>query len=571
MNTHIGDHYLMDELLERLCLSGGPTPEQELSGEAASLIRFMDEMPGGFLIYCADRGEKLLYANQVLLRMFRCSTMDELRAHTGNSFRGLVHPDDLDEVEQSIRTQISTDQYHLNYAEYRIRRRDGAVRWTESYGRFVHSEAAGDLFYVFLTDATEKRERSLREKTELVSRQEDLLADALAKANSAISSKNVFLSNMSHDMHTPLNAIFGFTSLAKLNLDNQEETLEYLDRVETASRQLLDMIDKVLEASSMSDTAGAEQAECNLTDTLQEVYDFLQPQAQEKNIAFALESDRLLHRAVYADQEKLHQLLLYLANNAVTYTNPGGHVSITAEELQMLPHDYAVYRFIVADDGIGISPEFVEKIFEPFSREKNSTLSGVHGIGLGLTIAKDIVEMMGGILDVSSEVGKGSTFTVSLTLQVQTEPTGRHDASAPDSGIQRLLLAEDNDINREIEAELLTHMGFAVDSVENGREALEKVTYAPPGYYDLIIMDLQMPVMDGWEASKAIRALPDPVRAKIPIVALSANAMVSDQQRSMDSGIDVHMIKPMDLVQLLDTIELLTDKKRPEQGTSGLG
>ena len=571
MNTHSGGHYLIDEILERLCLSEQFDPEQELSGEAASFIRFTDEMPGGFLIYCADRGEKILYANQTLLRILRCSGMDEFRAHTGNSFRGLVHPDDLDGVEESIRAQISANQYHLNYAEYRIRCRDGAVRWTESYGRFVHSETAGDLFYVFLADATEKRERSLREKAELVSRQEELLADALAKANAAISSKNIFLSNMSHDMRTPLNAIFGFTSLAKLNLDNQEEALEYLDRVETASRQLLDMIDKVLEASSLSDAAGAEQVECDLTDTLQKVYDFLQPQAQEKNIAFALESDRLRHRAVYADQEKLHQLLLYLANNAVTYTNPGGHVSITAEEVQVLPHDYVVYRFIVADDGIGISPEFVEKIFEPFSREKNSTLSGVHGIGLGLTIAKDIVEMMGGILDVSSEVGKGSTFTVSLTLRVLTEPSGQNGAPAPDSGVQRLLLAEDNDINREIEEELLTRMGFAVDSVENGREALEKVTYAPPGYYDLIIMDLQMPVMDGWEASKAIRALTDPTRAKIPIVALSANTMVSDQQRSKDSGIDAHLVKPLDLALLLDTIELLTDKKRPESGNLGLG
>ena len=565
MSTHSDGHYLIEEILRQLCQSEEFDPEQEMSGEAASFVRFMDEMPGGFLIYCADRGEKILYANRNLLRIFQCSTMDEFRAHTGNSFRGLVHPDDLDEVETSIQAQISASRHDLDYVEYRIRRRDGAIRWIEDYGHFVRSKAMGDIFYVFLVDATEKRERSLKEKADLVSRQEKLLAEALAKANVAISSKNAFLSNMSHDMHTPLHAIFGFTSLAKLSIDNREEVLDYLDRVETAGRQLLDMIDKALEASSQSDTAGVEQTECDLRDALQKVYDFLQPQASEKNITFVLESDRLRHCLVYADQEKLHQLLLHLANNAVTYTNPGGHVSITAEEVQNLPHDYAVYRFIVADDGIGISPEFVEKIFEPFSREKSSTLSGVHGIGLGLTIAKDIVEMMGGILDVSSEVGKGSTFTVSLTLRVQTGPAGTGDAPAPDSSIQRLLLAEDNDINREIEEELLTHMGFVVDSVENGREALEKITYAPPGYYNLVIMDLQMPVMDGWEASKAIRALPDPVQAKIPIVALSANVTDSDQQRSKDSGIDAHLVKPMDLALLLDTIEALTDQKRPEK------
>ena len=557
--------HLIEETLRQLCLSGGFAPEQELSGEAASFIRFMEDLPGGFLIRCADRGGKLLYANGVLLRMFGCSAMDELLDYTGGSFRGLIHPDDLDEVEQGIQAQVSASQYHLYDAEYRVRRRDGAVRWVEAHGHFVHSDAAGDIFYVFLGDATDKWEHRLKEKADLVSRQEELLAEALAKANVAISSKNAFLSNMSHDMHTPLHAILGFTSLAKLNLGDQEETLDCLDRIETAGRQLLDMIDKVLEASSMTDTAGAEQAECDLRDALQKVYDFLLPQAQEKNIAFALESGRLRHSAVYADQEKLHQLLLYLANNAVTYTDPGGHVSITVEEVQELPHDYAVYRFIVADDGTGISPEFVEKIFEPFSREKNSTLSGVHGIGLGLTIAKDIVEMMGGILDVSSEVGKGSTFTVSLTLRVQTRPAGQDNASASDAGVQRLLLAEDNDINREIEEELLTHMGFAVDSVENGREAVEKITYAPPGYYNLVIMDLQMPVMDGWEAARAIRSLTDPTRAKIPIVALSANVTDSDQQRSRESGIDAHLVKPLDLALLLDTIETLTDQKRPEK------
>ena len=569
MNIHSDGHYLIEEILRQLCLSEEFDPERELSGEAASFIRFMEDLPGGFLIRCADRGGKLLYANGVLLRMFGCSTMGELLTYTGGSFRGLIHPDDLDEVEQSIRAQISASQYHLYDAEYRVRRRDGAVRWVEAHGHFVHSDAAGDIFYVFLGDATDKWERSLKEKADLVSRQEELLAEALAKANVAISSKNAFLSNMSHDMHTPLHAILGFTSLAKLNPDDRAEVLDYLDRIETAGRQLLDMIDKVLEASSQSDTAGVEQSECDLRSALQKVYDFLQPQAQEKNIAFILDFSGLRHRAVYADQEKLHQLLLYLANNAVTYTDPGGHVSITAEEVQTLPHDYAVYRFIVADDGVGISPEFIEKIFEPFSREKNSTLSGVHGIGLGLTIAKDIVEMMGGILDVSSEVGKGSTFTVNLTLRFQNRPTGQDSAPAPASSIQRLLLAEDNDINREIEEELLAHMGFVIDSVENGRDALEKVTYAPPGYYNLVIMDLQMPVMNGWEAARAIRALPDPARAKIPIVALSANATDRDQQRSRDSGIDAHLVKPIDLALLLDTIEALTDQKRPEKRVMG--
>lgn len=554
---------MIEEILRLLCQSQEDSQPEPPTGLASAFVEFMNEMPGGFLIYRAGGEEQILYANRALLRIFQCADMDEFRAHTNNSFRGLVHPDDLDEVEESIREQISASQYDLDYVEYRIRRRDGAIRWIEDYGHFVRSKAVGDIFYVFLGDATEKRARSLKEKATLVSEQQGLLADALAKANLAITSKNTFLSNMSHDMRTPLHAIFGFTSLARLNVNDPKEAAHYLDRVENASRQLLEMIDKVLEVSSLPDSANARETECDLRDTLKDVYDFLRPQAQEKDIAFTLDTSGLRNAAVYADQDKLHQFVLYLANNAVTYTDPGGHVSITIDEVRSLPRNYAVYRIIVADNGIGISPEFVEKIYEPFSREKNTTLSGVHGIGLGLTIAKNIVDMMGGTLDVRSELGVGSIFTATITLRLQIQYDSIRKAPAAAGTAQRILLAEDNDINREIEMELLQRMGFVIDPVENGQEALEKITYAVPGYYDLILMDLQMPVMDGWTAAKAIRALPNPVLAGIPIVALSANMLESDQQRSKESGINAHLLKPMDLALLLQTIEDLTGKKRP--------
>lgn len=569
MSGQYDDQQLMQEVLQMLCQGReNGEPEVQPDGPAAAFIQFMDKMPGGFLIYRAGGDEEILYANEAVLRIFQCSSMDEFREHTGNSFRGLVHPGDLDEVEESIQTQICTSQYDLDYVEYRILRRDGAVRWIEDYGHFVRNETWGDIFYVFLGDATEKRERSLKEKADLVSEQQDLLADALAKANLAIASKNTFLSNMSHDMRTPLHAIFGFTSLAKLNIDNPEEAMDYLERVEAASRQLLDMIDKVLEASSLSGSSDLREAECDLRDVLQNIYDFLQPQAKEKNITFTLDCARLRQSTVIADPEKLRQLVLYLANNAVTYTKPGGRVSIVGEELQQLPHDYVAYRIVVTDTGIGINSEFLEKVFEPFSREKNSTLSGVHGIGLGLTIAKSIVDMMGGTLDAKSEEGKGSTFTATLTLRTLDSAPAVQEPAAPVGSVQRILLAEDNDINREIEVELLARMGFMIDPAENGQEALEKVTYAAPGYYDLILLDLQMPVMDGWQAAKAIRSLPEPGQAKIPIVALSANVLESDQLRSRECGIDAHLIKPMDLALLLKTIEELTGKKRPEKPSS---
>lgn len=722
MSDQAQERFFIEQVLRVLCQPDGASRDElPQNGEMiGAFIHFMDEMPGGFLIYRADQGEEIIYANRGLLRIFQCETLEEFRAHTGNSFQGLVHPEDLKAVEESIQSQIEASQYDLDYVEYRIRRKDGAIRWIEDYGHFAHSESAGDIFYVFLGDATEKRERQMEEKTRLMNErlererklrhlieeydkertlineeylrqlevieglsvnyeaicyvdldrdqvipyrlsvrtaalfynkltdrayssyasgyvdmwvhpedrelvakttspeymkekledcltfyinyrvvvsgelqyiqlrvvnvsheegvcqvvmgyrrvdeeiqqqmeQQSLLAEALAKANLAINSKNTFLSNMSHDMRTPLHAIFGFTSLAKLNLENTAEAADYLDRVETASRQLLDMIDKVLEVSSLDESPELEETECDLRQTVGGVYSFLEPQAQEKDISFTLDCDSLRHNIVFTDEEKLRQLVMYLANNALTYTNPGGRVSIRVEEGEESANEYAVYRITVEDTGIGISPEFLDKLFEPFSREKNTTLGGVHGIGLGLTIAKNIVDMMGGVLSVQSTIDKGSTFTAAFRFRVQAWHASARK-QAEEGAAFRILLAEDNEINREIEMELLGELGFEIDPAENGMIALEKMRDSAPGYYDVVLMDLQMPVMDGWQASVAIRALPDKTKARVPIIALSANALERDLRKSRECGIDAHLRKPMDLALLLRTMEELTGR-----------
>lgn len=693
--------YVIKQILRTLSLpqglAGGGAEERELN-TAEAFTRFMDEMPGGFLIYYAQRDEKIIYANQSLVRMLGCETVEEFREYTGNSFRGIVHPDELEAVEKSIWEQIAGSQYDLDYVEYRVCCKDGSIRWVEDYGHYVEIEDVGGIFYVFLGDATGKRERmrierarmdqeylrqmevieglsanyesicyvnldedqivpyrlscrtrelfeaeqkgrayggyvndyvamwvhpedremvaesiapdSVREKLaenqtyylnyrvlmkdetqyiqlrvvdvghhgevnqvvlgyrrvdEEIQRQmeqQTLLAEALAKANLAVTSKNEFLSNISHDMRTPLHAIFGFTSLAKLNLNNPEETGYYLNRVEAASRQLLDMINKVLEISALSESAGMEETECGLREVAEEVYEFLKPQAQEKELDFYLDCGLLRHNIVLMDRDKFRQLILYLTNNAVTYTNSGGWVTISLAEGEELPNDYAIYHLVVQDTGIGISPEFLEKAFEPFSREKNSTLSGIHGIGLGLTIAKNIADMMGGHISARSKVGEGSTFTVSLTLRFKPNAAPWKPCGGGET-LQRILLVEDNEINREIETELLERLGFSIEPAENGKLALDKIAQSAPGDYDLILMDLQMPVMNGWDAAAAIRALPDPKLARIPIIALSANTLPSDLRRSKESGMDAHLAKPMDLSLLLGTIEKLTGKRPP--------
>ncbi len=661
---------------------------------ACEIIRFMDEMPGGFLIYRADTEERILYANIALVRIFRCTSREEFRELTGNSFRGMVHPEDLFAVEQSIEEQIAASQYDLDYVEYRIRTRDGQIRWIEDYGHFVHTDSVGDIFYVFLGDATEKKRENLRrlevieglsanyesilyadldvdsilpyrlssrirpwfedsghayryssymaeyldswvvpEERSIVARATDpdyirqklaesktyyvnyqilsgrrrqymqlrivnvgrtgsvsqivlgcrviddeirkemeqnrILEEALGNANLAITAKNAFLSNMSHDMRTPLNAIFGYAGLAKQNLHAPETALSCLNRIESASRQLLDLIEKVLEISwNEANDVPLHETECSLSELLEEVYRAMLPPASDKDIAFLADSSCLIHGDVLCDQEKLRQILLYLTDNAITYTPGGGHVSLSVRELESLPNDYAVYQFISEDTGIGIGKDFLGHIFEPFEREKNTTFSGVHGSGLGLTIARNIVRQMGGTIDVTSSVGQGSMFTVTLRLRIQKQPS----ATVPEQEVtleqllgRTLLLVEDNELNMEIETDILTELGFLIEPAENGRIAVEKLKASAPGDYLLVLMDIQMPVMDGREAAMAIRSLPDPALSRIPIIALSANAFESDRRKSIESGMDAHLTKPLDIPLLLETVRKTIQKHRDQK------
>lgn len=560
MNQHENERQLIEQVLQTLCLPKAADDQQadidynwSNFEVAASFKHFMDEMPGGFLIYYAERGEEIIYANRSLLRIFQCESMEDFRQYTHNSFRGMVYPDDLESVEESICGQIMASQYDLDYVEYRILRKDGEIRWIEDYGHYVHNETVGDIFYVFLSDATEKHDRLLREKKEV-------MVSSLKQATRAIDSKNAFLANISHDMRTPLNAIFGFTSLAKLNLNNPQEAADYLERVETAAHLMLDMIEKTLEVSALSGEVEVADVECDLREILQIVYDSLHKQAQAKKINFVLDCNAVQHSAVYSDPEKLRQVLFGLVSNAINYTPKNGQVKIVLKEDIGTSHDYAFYHFKVQDNGVGISPEYLEHIFEPFCREKNSTQSGVHALGLGLTIVKGIVDLLGGSIDVKSVVNQGSTFTVDISLRLQPQYKVAAAEAAKKEALS-ILLVEDNEINREIEMELLERMGYKVFPTENGLEALNKMKAAAPGDFDLVLMDLQMPVMDGWQAAVEIRALPDQKVANLPIIALSANVSERDQQKSKDSGIDAHLVKPMDLPLLRRTIEKLTEKK----------
>ena len=391
--------------------------------------------------------------------------------------------------------------------------------------------------------------------------QQDILATALAAANQSSHAKSVFLSSMSHDIRTPLNAIMGLTALAADHADDPALVREYLAKVTTASGHLLALLNDVLDMSHIeSGLMKLEDAPLYLPDLFDALYTIVQPNAQEKSLALRFETAELTHRQVIADGLKVKQVLLNLLSNAVKFTTSGGHILFRVREQFDTSPGYAPFLFTVRDDGMGMSPEFLSRIFEPFAREQTATISGIPGSGLGLSIAKSIVDMMGGTLQVRSEQGKGTEFL--LSLQFPTTGQRAADAvpgaetvplpcSAEDS--RSVLLVDDNALNREIAAELLERYGFSVDTAENGAAAVEKVRTARPGQYDLVLMDIQMPEMNGYEAARQIRRLPGPI-GDIPIFALTANAFEEDKLNALSAGMNGHISKPIDITKLIATI-----------------
>ena len=402
--------------------------------------------------------------------------------------------------------------------------------------------------------------RSVDDEIKYELEQKKMLKDALEQAKSSNIAKNTFLSNMSHDIRTPMNAIVGFAALAKKHIDEKGKVQEYLNMIETSSDQLLRLINDVLEISSIeADRIQIEESECSLLDIIQEIQSAIMPRVSAKNIDLSLNISGLKHYIVFSDRQKLFQILLRLTRNAVKYTEFKGQVSITVKETESTDREYASYQFIVQDNGIGISESFIQHIFEPFERQQNTTLSGIYGTGLGLTITKNIVDMMGGTIEVVSASGQGSTFTISLSLRIQNRQfqpfSPKNQKQKPASEHRRILLVEDNEINLEIEVELLQDAGFLVETATDGSIAIEKITHSEPGYYNLVLMDIQMPVMDGYHATSAIRRLENPLLANIPIVALSANTLDEDRRKAMECGMNAHLPKPVNMPQLMELVE----------------
>ena len=700
-------------LIEYLLTSGGDLSDRE-SLTARQIKHFTDEMPGGFFIY-RDDNDRILYVNRAVLQMFGCETEEEFQALTGGTFRGMVHPEDADDVEDSIKEQIEQNSFDLDYVEYRIVRKDGVVCWVEDFGHFIETETLGGVFYVFLADVTERRrrraaeraaimeeklqkERELQEQAdqtlefleqmndELVRRLElieglsadyetvlhaDLEADviqpyrvsgregfqfgrdlqvrpftgfaenyarrwvhpedrerfrrevdpayirktlkkrksfhinyrilrrgepeyvqafivnvspdgegtqimfacrtvdeevrrerersaileeALAQAKLAGEARNTFLSNISHDMRTPMNAVVGFAALAKRHLDEPERLKQDLKHIEASSAQLLGLLDNVLELSWLeSNRVHIEEIACFLPELAREVWEEVLPQARERGVELALSALEAEHPRVWCDRQKLRQSLERLALGAVRRTAAGGRVELSLRE-RSATRSYGAYQFTAHCSAV--TAPLNDQVFAAFARQEVTAAADAAGADLGLPIAKHVMELMGGTVEARSLPDGGGVLSASLNLRLLEEAAAQ--TAPPPEGERRVLVVEDNELNREIAVDLLEEAGFLVDTAGDGAEAVEKVKGSRPGYYTLVLMDLRMPVMDGHSAARAIRALEDPGLAGVPIVALSANTFDEDRKQSAECGMNAHLAKPLDIDRLLELIGRIT-------------
>ena len=387
--------------------------------------------------------------------------------------------------------------------------------------------------------------------------------DALHVAESANKAKSTFLSNMSHDIRTPMNAIIGFTTLALSSITEQEKVKDYLGKILSSSNHLLSLINDILDMSRIeSGKVVLEEQETNLAVLADELEHLLSEQAKAQGLELKVDYSKLRDRDVFCDKTRLNQVLLNLLSNAVKFTPAGGHVSFTLTQLEQLSPGKGVYEIRVKDDGIGMTAEFAKRVFEPFERERTPTVSKIQGTGLGMAIAKNIIDMMGGTIDLHTKKGEGTEFVLRLELVLQAQPKpveAKQQELLPESSTEsfagkRLLLVEDNELNREIACMILCKYGFELETAENGQEAVEMVAAAAPGYYDLVLMDIQMPIMDGHEATRRIRALENPELAKVPIVAMTANAFDEDRRAAKDCGMNGFISKPINMQEVIQAL-----------------
>ena len=483
--------------------------------------------------------------------------------NTLDAWSDLLHKDDKERVLDSFYSAIRDYSGQKSYdVEYRLNTKDRGWRWFHAVGRLSRRKDGSPVTYVGLfIDITDQKDMQ-----EQLDEQHQQLEEAVEQAQSANRAKTAFLTNMSHDIRTPMNAIIGFTTLADSHIDHPEEVRDYLQKISVSSSHLLSLINDVLEMSRIeSGQMELQERDCSLQEILYDIKTIVQADVITKRLEFFIDTVDVKNESLITDRTRLTQIILNILSNALKFTPAGGTVSVRVRQTVHPDPGYGFYEFRVKDTGIGMSPDFQEHVFEMFARERTSTVTGLKGTGLGLAITKNIVDLMKGTISVTSEEGQGTEFTVVLPIRFRSEPIQTTDPQAPAddqtapekdftfSG-KSILLVEDNEINQEIAKMVLEEAGLKVDVADDGTVAVEKIRTAEEGQYDLILMDIQMPIMNGYEATRQIRAMDSPL-ASIPIIALSANALDEDRRNSLEAGMNYHVGKPFEVDKLLETLK----------------
>ena len=426
----------------------------------------------------------------------------------------------------------------------------GELRW---YNEAIYHTAIDDKqkYVLVLSDRTKERESSQH------------IQETLDIAKQANEAKSNFLSNMSHDIRTPMNAIVGLSSLLSMHAHDKGKVLEYTRKIKNASNHLLNLINDVLDMSKIeSGNVSLNETKFSIEEMIGEISSVIRPQTRAKQQVLKVKRENLKHDIVYADKLRISQIMLNLLSNAVKYTDEHGKIIFTISESEEISNmgNYVKYCFTVKDNGIGMNKDYLKYVFDPFSRENESITNQIQGTGLGMAIAKNIVDLMDGSIEVESEVDKGSTFTVHLMLKVEEneELELEQTVAVTEEKISlegiNVLIAEDYKINADILVELLTMEGMSCDVVSDGKQAVDIFKTSKPGEYDIILMDIQMPVMHGYDATRAIRELDRDDAKTIPIAAMTANAFADDVQKALEAGMNAHVPKPIDIKVLCERI-----------------
>ena len=401
-----------------------------------------------------------------------------------------------------------------------------------------------------------------REKEAVYAKQIEKVATEAQHANQA---KTRFLFNMSHDIRTPMNAIIGYTQLLENNLDNKKQALDYISKLKSSSTILLSLINYILEMTQIeSGKLDLKKEIGDLDDLVKNINVVVEPLIKEKKLHYSYHLE-IKHHHIISDKTKLREIVLNILSNAIKYTPEGGNVELLIQEISF-ENNKVKYHFIIIDNGIGMKEDFLPHIFEEFAREKTSTESKVPGVGLGLPIVKSLIDMMNGTIQVESKLNKGTKFTVELLFltSLQVENVNERNTSTLDFSGKHILLVEDNELNAEIGIELLNTFKVIIDLAKNGEECIKILEKMPEGYYDLILMDIQMPIMDGYEATKIIRSFNNK-NAQIPIIAMTANAFEEDRKHALQLGMNEHLAKPVDIEKLKDVLTKYFNHEKREK------